>query len=153
MSRVVTLLSLLFLLSGCMSPYPSDETLIKRFEKNEGMFNDILNQLQARPDIGYLQRDVAFYSGRSRVTEPGEEKELRGLMEQLQLLDVNPEDDGGTDVYMELVRNNAALSGANRFKGYAYLSQPPLKFRTVENLDAVGDVGSSADLYFYRHMI
>ena len=152
MSRVVTLLSLLFLLSGCMSPYPTDETLIKRFEKNEGMFNDILNQLQARPDIGYLQRDVAFYSGRGRVTEPGEEKELRTLMGQLGLVDINPDGDL-TMVHMGLTRNSSIFTGrGDIFKGYAYLSEPPLPIRTVEDLGAIGDFSAPADVNFYRHV-
>ena len=148
---LATLLALAVLFSG-RSTYPSDEALIRRFERNEAMFSELVSQLQARPDIAYLGYNVAFYDGRGRVTEPGEEKELRALMGRLRLMSVNPDDDDGPDVYMEITPSGGSLGSSNKTKGYARLSTPPIPVRTVGNLDAIGQVGAVADLYFYRHM-
>ena len=132
---------LILVLPSCISEYPSDGALLRRFERNEALLNDLVTQVQARPDIDILRRNVVFYED-GRREAPGEEADLRKMMRRLNLEVIAARGSGETSVYLELAPNPWSLTFdlVNATKGYAYLLNPPSPTRLVDNLQEVGNV-------------
>ena len=129
--------------------YPSDAAMIRHFERNEATFDELLERMRLRPDITHLRRGVVFSRTDGHVTELGAEGELKALMRRLNL---NAVSNGERSVYMEFVENSLAFDFADEYKGYAYLITPPNPNRLVEDLDALGHIGTASYVYFFRHL-
>lgn len=123
--------------------------MIRRFEQHEATFQELVNKIEARPDIDFLLRNVVFYEDGSRV-EPGNEAELRTLMRQLNLYAISAPGPSEWGIYMELRGNNLGLSRAGRHKGYAYLTTLPAPNWIVEDLDEIGYSGLFGSLDVYK---
>ena len=157
--RILTLTILsAFLLTSCLSKYPSDDAMVKRFDKNRSSYESLLKEVVRRQDIRLVASDAIAYSNMWRETDRGNnvEPELQSAVRKLGLGEVRISRGEEVRVYFQLPNNSTLLTDLfgeypyHVLKGYAYLPAPPLAL--VADLSAIDGDDIDGDSTYYEHI-
>ena len=121
--------------------------MIRHFKKNEATFDELLNQLQFKPEIDTVRRTIVFYEDGRRVTESDAEREVKKLMKRLGLEVVSARGGHDENVYMELVPNKLSVGWTGEIKGYAHIRKSSYPTKTFENLDTLENISFTNAIY------
>ena len=151
--------TIIILLTGCLSKYPSDDTMVRRFDRQRASYESLLEGVAKRKDVRLVAPDAIAYSNiwRSTDWDNNVEPELQAAVRKLRLGEVRIYRGEEVSVYFQLPSHSTLLTDLygeypyHVLKGYAYLPTPPLSLfddlSVFDKDDLVGDGN-----YYFEHI-